>query len=335
VSTAEPEKPLALPPEDEPPEPEGPRLLLVKSEPEPEAPDQDEDQDQPEDAPVEEDQEDEEDQEEEPGLLHRTWYWIGEQWREIIGPLEIRRFIIETVEDLAVSTKYLPRLAYYWITAPDVKEEGGLAKLGIRAALVIGPTVGTAYFALQPGKEFIVPMVGCGLIVASWMFADDARDDARLRKIAKAKKSKNAERKRLVAKAARYGLDPEDVAEFLAKEKGEQGKDDEARPKISLEKEPVEEEPEEGDEPVAWTKEDVDRYVWGWVLEQIGDKNGIHLADLLKAAREKKDAPQLVTPQTKSSDFADALVYRQIKVGQVKVNGRNLTGVKKSDVPRA
>ncbi|AEM88827.1 hypothetical protein [Streptomyces violaceusniger] len=337
MSTVEPEKTLPAPGGEEVPA-GPPRLLLLKTAPVPDpAGPVDEPEDEP--APAEEEAPEEDEGgetggEREPGALARAWVWFRDGWREIVGVLEFRKFVIETVEDMIVSSKYLPRLAFDWAFDPDPRtDDDAWKKMGIRLLVVVGPPAGGVFLMLRPGGEVVLPIGILAWVIASWFVAEDARMDAKLRKLARKKKANAGSQAQVQRLAKKYNLSPGDVAELMkAKDEKQKGK------KVSLEKDPVDDdpEPEEGEEePRAWTQEDINRYVWDWVLEQIGKKNGIHLDVLLQRAKEKEGVPKLVEPETTQPDFRRGLEARGVTVGQVKVNGDNRTGVKKSDVPRA
>jgi len=56
---------------------------------------------------------------------------------------------------------------------------------------------------------------------------------------------------------------------------------------------------------------------------------------LFERAQQKKGFPKLVEPTTTQPQFRKGLEFRCIAVDQVKMDGKNRTGAKKSDVPRA
>ncbi|MFD8335526.1 hypothetical protein ACFV42_23130 [Streptomyces solisilvae] len=331
MSTAEPEKDISA---EEETEAEQPHLILMETMTAPAAP---AGAAEPEDDLDREEQQDGE--ERDPGALSRAWIWFKNEWHEIVSVLEFREFLISSIEDVAVASRYLPRLACDWIFEPDPRtDDGALKKIGLRLVGVIGPLAGAVFVMLLPGGEIVMPFSLFALLIASWVVADDARMDAKLRKLARKKKQRNADRARMLRMAKKYGLSPQDIERLQEDEeepRGERPAHQSEGSKVSLEKEPTDRDEGEDEGPRPWTEDDINKYVWAWVLEQIGEKNGIHLDVLFKAAQEKKDPPRLVEPTTVQSQFRKGLEYRMVKVDQVKVDGLNRTGVKKDWVPRA
>lgn len=269
------------------------------------------------------------------GPLARVWVCIRDQWREIVGPLKFRAFVSESVGDMALACRYLPRLAFDWVLAPDPRADSDAWKqIGVRLAVVLVPPAGAVALMLRPGGEVVVPFGLLAWMAASWLVADEARADARVRAVARRKKAANAGRARLARIARRHGLTLEEVERAFQDEgDGERGGAPQPAPP-QQEEEPAGDEEAEQD-PQPWSEAQINEYVWGWVLDQIGDKNGIHLDVLFALARASKDDPPLVRPETTQADFRRGLEGRGIKVGQVKVDGSNRTGVNKAHVPRA
>jgi hypothetical protein len=326
VSTAQHEQP----PTGDEERPGAPSLLLVKTDtvtgPEPASAESD-------DAESDEEHEEVEayDDEEAPGFLVRlrvqVWEyiqgagrWVRTQVREIVGILNFREFLTDTIADVAVASGYIPRAVGRWVIDPDPKtDEEGWKKRGIRAATAAAPVAFAAYVVTRPGGgRFMFAFTG-GWVLLCWLTADTARRDAKMRKKAKKLKAKAAAKAKKAKLAKRYGL-----------EETKKNKKKKDRKEVDQEMSG-----ERGSTPAPQlTEEEIRAQVAAWVRKKISENplgtNGIHLDPLYQAALKEG----WTTSSTDRPTFRKVLEHRGIPVGQVNIGGTNLTGVKAKDVPR-
>ncbi|MGW6203730.1 hypothetical protein ACWF9B_08805 [Streptomyces sp. NPDC055089] len=280
-------------------------------------------------------------EEELPGFLVRLHFtvwehvrvaggWVRTLVREVLDVLDIRGFLIGSIADVAVSSRFIPRALGHWVFEPDPRaEDDAWKKMGIRAIVVGAPTVLGVYLVLRPGGSRLMWLYAAGWVVVCWITADAARLDARLRKKAKKRKAKKAEKAKKAKLAKRHGLGAADLEDAPKKEKK---KKKEAHRRVDQGR------PGERPPLPSYTSEQLRALAIVWVRDAIGTKNGIHLGPLWdKAKREGACKPD--TPRT---EFRKALEHHGITFDQVKVSGccgkeegHNRTGVKLTDVPPA